>query len=214
MVPEHATVRETYLSRPPSPTASLVPALTLAAVTIVSALEWRGVLGADAGLAAIPRAVIDGQELWRLYTALFVHADLPHLVGNALPLAVFSYLLFSSFGAAVYPLGTVLLAGITNLIVLFTYAPDVRLVGASGAVYLMAGFWLVSYLGIERRYLPGVRLVRCLGFALVVLLPTTLEPNVSYRTHAVGFAVGAVAGALHFLLRRDEFRAAEIVDFD
>jgi hypothetical protein len=76
----------------------------------------------------------------------------------------------------------------------------------------MAGFWLVMYVLIERRLPIRKRLLRSVGVGLVVLMPAALQPFVSYRTHAIGFAVG-VAGALtYFLARKEAIRSAEVVE--
>ena len=97
-----------------------------------------------------------------------------------------------------------------NLLTLWTYPPDVRLVGASGVVYLMAGFWLSSYVLIDRRFSVGRRVFRSVGFTLIVLFPTSFEAQVSYRAHAIGFAVGAAYGAFHFWRKRLIFRVVEV----
>jgi len=57
-------------------------------------------------------------------------------------------------------------------------------------------------------------LLRAMGFAAIVLLPTAIEPRVSYRAHAIGFALGAAAGTLFFGLRHRRLRAAEQVHWE
>jgi membrane associated rhomboid family serine protease len=63
-------------------------------------------------------------------------------------------------------------------------------------VYFMAALWLLLFLR-HADYLSGThRLMRALAFSLVVLVPTQFEPQVSYRTHAIGFALGLFFGWL------------------
>ena len=75
----------------------------------------------------------------------------------------------------------------------------------------MAAFWLALYMGIERRLTPLRRVVNSVAFTLMLLTPETFEPRVSYRTHAIGYGVGLMAGAFYFTLNRARFRAAEVV---
>jgi hypothetical protein len=49
---------------------------------------------------------------------------------------------------------------------------------------------------------------------LIVLMPTALQPFVSYRTHAIGFTIGLVAGILGFLARKSAIRKAEVIELD
>ena len=97
---------------------------------------------------------------------------------------------------------------------LSTYAPGTRLLGASGVVYLMAGFWLTSYLFIERRLSMGKRLLRASGFGLIVLVPTVWDPSVSYRTHAIGFGAGILFAVVYYVKMGKELRKAERVEWD
>jgi membrane associated rhomboid family serine protease len=78
----------------------------------------------------------------------------------------------------------------------------------------MAAFWLTLYLLVERRTSLRDRIVRAIGFGLIVLVPTAVEPQVSYRTHALGFAAGIALGLAYFVKRKDELRAAERVELD
>jgi rhomboid protease GluP len=108
----------------------------------------------------------------------------------------------------------VILGAVAMGLTLQTYPPDVALLGASGLVYVLAAFWLSSFVLIERRLSPMARLLRATGFALLTLLPTSFDPHVSYRAHAIGFTLGLVWGLGHFGARRDEIRREEIVELD
>ncbi|MGE0616100.1 MAG: rhomboid family intramembrane serine protease [Bacteriovoracia bacterium] len=168
--------------------------------------DWGGLAGL---WSAIPERVLQHGELWRILTAAFVHSDLSHLLSNALGLGVLSFLTFGYYGFRVTPLLTLGLAAAANLIVMFTYSPQVRLVGASGWVYTLAGFWLVQFICLQRQYtLPG-RWMRAVAVALATMGPSTYEPGVSYRTHVVGFFLGAVVSWFYFRIHRERLRSAE-----
>lgn len=147
-------------------------------------------------------------------TAVAVHTDIAHFFSNAIFLALFSYLLFGYFGFWVFPVLGLALAGLTNYLSLLTYPAEVSLVGASGLVYWMAGFWLSMYLLVDRSLGLGKRVMRAVVIALLVLFPTTIQENVSYRTHAIGFGLGAVSAFVYFRRNRESIRAAEVVEME
>jgi len=139
-------------------------------------------------------SVMGRGEYWRLATALFTHVDMAHLLSNAFMFIVFGWLLKAYYGWKVFPLGVLFLGAATNLVTVYLYPPGVRLLGASGMVYAMSSLWLVLYLRYATGYYFPVRFVRVLGFILVMLIPSTFEPRVSYLSHAAGFLLGALFG--------------------
>jgi hypothetical protein len=137
-----------------------------------------------------------------------------HVVSNVVLVALFSYLLFGYFGFWVFPMLGLAMAALTNCFSLLTYPPGASLVGASGLVYWMAGFWLSMYLLVERTVAPGKRVLRAVCLALLVLLPSTFQANVSYRTHAIGLGLGVVSALVYFQRNRHSIRSAEIVELE
>ena len=171
-------------------------------------------LGLASKLAATPESVFDRKEYWRLFTSIGAHADFEHLLSNALVFGLLSYLLYGYFGVMVHPILTLGCGGAVTALSLATYPPLTILVGASGATYMMAGFWLTLYLFVERRFTPAKRLLRSLGFSVIVLMPTVVEPAVSYRTHALGFGIGLGLGLVYFHLNKKRLRGAERVELE
>ncbi len=208
----HRRVRETLLSRKPREYSLEVAALSVSTILGISLLAWKNGAALLPTLAATSDKVLEEQEYWRLLTAVAVHADLAHFFSNALFLTFFTYLLFGYFGFWVMPVLGLVMAGFTNYLSLVTYPPQVSLVGASGLVYWMAGFWLSMYLLVDRRLSLGMRALRAVVVALVVLIPTTFQANVSYRAHAIGFGLGAVSAFAYFQRHRESIRAAEVME--
>ena len=173
-------------------------------------LFHQDVWGLSEWLAATPEQVFGRHELWRAWSTIFVHADLEHLLGNIGYFAGLAFLLRGYFGWLAFPFLSLLFGGIINLLSLATYAPDVELVGASGVVYFMAAFWLALYLFSERGTRLSRRVANCVGFVFVLLLPQSYVPSVSYRTHFIGLAVGALVGGVFFALNRNWIRRAEV----
>jgi len=207
-------VRETHLSRKPARASGWIALASVGALSLVSAIYWTDFLGLTSQLAATPEMVFDRNEYWRLLTAIGTHANFQHLLSNALVFGVLSYLLYGYFGPVAYPV-LAMAGGVAVMAVsLSTYPPMTILVGASGVTYLMAGFWLTLYLFVERRFSPLKRLLRSMGFSLIVLMPTVFEPTVSYRTHLFGFGVGMVLGLGYFQFNKVSLRRAERVEVD
>jgi rhomboid protease GluP len=213
-LPRQYIVKSTLLSQKPADNSALLAIAAVLSMSLISVLCWREGAGLYGALAAVPERVLIDGEYWRLFSAMGVHADLKHLISNAVLFTFFSYLLYGYFGLLIFPILTLLLGGLVNYLSLLTYPQGIRLVGASGLVYLMAGFWLVMYVLIERRLTLKKRIMRSVGVGLVVLMPTALQPSVSYRTHAIGFAVGVAAGLVYFLAKMKAIRAAEVVVAD
>ena len=141
-------------------------------------------------------AIFKNLELWRLFTALFVHGSLLHLLSNAFMFLVFGWLLKAYFGYITFPVISFLMGIASNLATVALYRPHVQLVGASGMIYAMAALWLVFYMKYDTERRLPVRIFRAVGFVLVMLVPSTFEPQTSYLAHAMGFAAGIVTGLL------------------
>ena len=158
--------------------------------------RWGALTG---GLApgALPVSWADGERGLRLLTALFVHADWAHLLGNLVFLLIFGlpaervmgpwrFLALFFFGGALANLFAVLVIG----------APDRLIIGASGAVSAVIG----AYLALFPRARLGV--VVPLGLFLeFVRAPASLLIGVWAALQIVfayiGPAFGAVAWAAH-----------------
>ena len=134
--------------------------------------------------------VINKKEVWRLLTAIFIHADLQHLLSNAPLFLIFGWLLRDYYGILIFPAGSLIIGIAANLITVSLYDPAIRLIGASGMVYGMAAQWLVYYVRHDTNYSVGKRIFRASGFAMAMLFPTTVYHNVSYLAHAAGFFSG------------------------
>jgi rhomboid protease GluP len=200
----------TFLSARPGRTSRLA-ALSLALVcTAASAFYWDDIPFAGA-FAASRTAVFDGGQWWRLFTATFAHSDFGHLLSNSYMLVILAYFVHGHFGGGALAVAALPGAALVNLLAIASYHRDIRLVGASGLVYLLAGFWLAMYVAIERQRGVVRRLLRAAGVGLMILFPTTFEPHVSYRSHAIGFALGILFAAVYFGVYHARIRAAEEV---
>ena len=207
-------VRETLLSRKPREWSLEITVLFLSMILGISLFAWRNGAALLSTLAATSEGVLERREYWRLLTAVAVHADVMHVFSNVIFLIFFTYLLFGYFGFWVFPVLSLAMAGLTNYISLLTYPSEVSLLGASGLVYWMAGFWLSMYLLVERSVGLGKRVLRVVCLALLVLFPSTFQANVSYRSHAIGLGLGVVSALVYFQCNRESIRTAEVVELE
>lgn len=204
----------TFLSRKPSKGSREIAAAGVLVLALFSAAYWQDWGGLSQWLAASREAVFTRGQFWRLLTANLIHADAQHLIGNSLSFGVLSYLLFGYYGWRIFPLWTVVAGVGTFAISLATYPPQLTLVGASGMIYAMAGFWLSLYLFIDRRFGWINRLVRALGFFLAVFVSASTSPETSHRTHYIGLVMGLLSGSAYFLAARQKIRSRELWEID
>lgn len=207
-------IKETHLTRKPASWSHWVALASVAVLFVASVVYWSDVFGLASYLPASRESVYFHGQYWRLATSMLVHADFQHFLSNGVVLGVLAFLLYGYYGVEVYPGWTIVFGTIVTGLSLRTYPAQTSLVGASGVVYLMAGFWLTLYLLLERRVSIGKRLVRAIGFGFIVLVPTAFEPTVSYRTHLIGLLVGVGFAIAYFWKYKDELRAAERVVYE
>lgn len=207
-------IKETYLTRKPAPRSQWVALGSVAVLFVASLVYWSDFWGIASLLPASRESVYFRGEYWRLATSILIHADFQHFLANGVVFGVLAFLLYGYYGASVYPGLTLLFGTMVTGLALRTYPPQTWLVGASGVVYLMAGFWLALYLMLERRVSIGKRVVRAFGFGIIVLVPTAFEAAVSYRTHLIGFLVGIAFAIAYFAKHKERLRAAERVVYE
>lgn len=199
----------TYLSFKPPIAGSLTSATLLAGLFgLVSVLTWLHPEWSDS-LSASREQVFGHHQYWRLFTALFVHANAEHLFANVPLFLVFGSLVFGYFGFWAFPVGAMLAGALANALTIAAYPAHARLIGASGVVYFLCSFWLVMYFLIQHRLSWGGRLLRALGVATILLLPELYRPEVSYLAHAWGAALAVPIGIAFFIAQRPVIRAIE-----
>lgn len=207
-------IKATHLSRKPAPKSASVALGSVLLLFVASMFYWSDAFGAASLLPASRESVFFHGEYWRLVTSLLVHADWAHFLSNAVVLGVLAFLIYGYYGPLAYPALMFVLGALVTAISLRTYPAETWLLGASGVVYLMAGFWLTLYLLVERRVPLKKRFVRAVGFGLIVLVPTAVEPAISYRTHMIGFVVGFGFALVYFSKRKDALRASERIEYE
>ncbi len=146
-----------------------------------------------AGLGAlIPALVVLNDEYWRLFTAMFLHAGIFHLLFNMWALYIAGGYLERVVGSVRFTLLYFLSGVAGSVLVLSASPPTTATVGASGAIFGLFGA-LFAYAYLNRgRDLMAQQLVRSLGFIIVLNLVITFTiPNISWQGHVGGLVAGA-----------------------
>ncbi|MFP6641623.1 MAG: rhomboid family intramembrane serine protease [Myxococcota bacterium] len=150
----------------------------------------------DLGDASSSR-ILEGQW-WRTLTALFLHADLGHAVGNALFGAYFITAVTRSFGDGLGLLLVLLSGALGNAFNAWDQGGGHHSIGASTAVFGAIGLLVGSALiGRNRAGLRGSRLIAPLGAGLGLLAMLGVSGvRVDIWAHAYGLVAGAVMGGV------------------
>lgn len=172
-------------------------AATLLAFHLIS-VRWSGdVPWFDAGSADASK-IVRG-EIWRTVTALTLHADIAHALGNAAAAAIFLSALSSLLGAGLTSVLVLVAGAAGNLANAYLHASPHVSIGASTAVFAAVG--LLGAIGMARRRRmlarrrPGVWVPIAAALALLALLGTGGE-RVDVLAHLSGFMFGAILGGL------------------
>lgn len=183
--------------RPPAEgvNAALVWCAVLVFVQAAAVRELFGLDWWSAGHAAAGPIV--GGQWWRALTALGLHADLGHLVGNIAAGGLFGLLLAQSLGPGLAWFAIVMAGGIGNALNALIQPASHAAIGASTAVFGALG--LLAALSWRRqaplwsrgprRFVPlaaGVMLLAFLGMG---------GERTDIGAHAAGFLAGIVLGA-------------------
>jgi rhomboid protease GluP len=198
------------LSRRPQSNAWSWSVLTLVTCYFMSYLYWNFNPGIGQYLAASPAKVFHAKEYWRLFTSSFIHGDMAHFLSNSLMLTVMGYFVNYHYGSLVYPLFGFISGIFINLYVIWDFSPQSTLVGASGVVHYLWGFWFITYLFIQTNISLNRRLMKVLAVGIFVLAPTEFKANVSYLAHGVGIVLGGGTGLIYFFLNREKIRSYEV----
>jgi len=202
-------IKKNWFTRPPQPHAGDVTALVTILFYVLALTFLNNLHGAEAWMPASRVAVFQKHEWWRLWTTLLAHGDMSHLLNNSLMFIPLTYLLTAYFGVWFFPVLGILMGGLINYIVLQTLPVNATLIGMSGVVYWMGAAWFTLFMIIDRRKNLKFRFANVLFLMLMLFLPETYYPHVSYLSHFVGFVLGVLSALGLYWLHRHRFEAAE-----
>ena len=192
-------------------------------VTALSGFEVMSLKEAIGEYGMIPADIMDGERLHTLFTSMFLHGGVVHLVGNILYLHIFGDNVEYAFGRGRYIVFYLLCGIVASVahILSITTAEGwlVPAVGASGAISGVLGAYLLLYprarvlslVLVYWVYIVRIPAVFFLGFWFifqflegVLTLGLGLPSGVAYWAHIGGFVVGV---ALAPILKRRKLPA-------
>lgn len=140
---------------------------------------------------------LEDGRVWTLLTAIFVHANVIHLLGNMIFLYVFGNTLESVTNSKGKMLLAFFLGGILSFpLSIPFFPPDATFVGASAAIFtLTAVVMLLKPLRFSWLLLMPVGLVAVLYFLFNALaVYSHVQGDVAYVSHIIGFSLGLPLG--------------------
>lgn len=151
-------------------------------------------------------------NLWTLVTSMFLHADLGHILANMYSLYALGQACEPVLGRRDY-LVTYFGGGIAGslMFVLLRYGQATAVVGASGAICSLLGFYGAFLMRARRKAKddedPRRQALESawMNFLVILLINVAIVPvqgNIAWEGHLGGFIFGALFGSW-FLRRRD-----------
>lgn len=162
------------------------------------------VVGAGVGLFAL--AVPIESRPWTLVTSIYAHETIPHLLSNAVVLAIVGPVVERGTTRArfhAFFVTTGVLAGVAQVWVSALLGTRAFVLGGSGAVFALVGYLLAGNRltgGVLDRLSPSPR-VQFAAFVVLAAAVTvaTGSPGIALAAHFTGLLLGLVAGRLRLL---------------
>lgn len=174
--------------------------LTFAMIALIGVIYAAQVI--DGGRAMIEdygMLPFSSGQYYRVFTSMFLHGSVEHLLSNALGLYIFGTRVERYYGKAkflaVYFIGGIL-AGLTSSLFLTGYA-----IGASGAIFALMGA-VAAYGFKTKRSADGFDLYFLLIFAFVGFAAGGLSAGIDNTAHIAGFVYGFVIGLVQLSGKR------------
>ena len=141
-------------------------------------------------------AIVEGKQYWRLFTAMFMHFGIRHLVNNMLILFILGDNLERALGKIKYLLFYLTCGVLANVISLFweIWFPGSRMVvsaGASGAIFGVIG-GLLYVVGVNRGRLEDLNSRQLATMVLFSLYFGFTSTGVNNVAHVGGLVSGIV----------------------
>ena len=143
-------------------------------------------------------AFIKQKEYYRVFTSIFMHWDINHLVSNMIVLYYLGEVVEKHFGTVRYGF-IYLAAGVCGNLLSMIYeiyaGLQIGSVGASGAIFGVIGALLILVL-VHKGYLEQITIGRMLFMTVYSLYIGFTESNVNNAAHIGGFVSGMMMALL------------------
>jgi rhomboid protease GluP len=134
-------------------------------------------------------------QWWRVWTAITLHENVPHLAANATIGFILIGLAMARYGAGVGLLAAFLAGAAGNVAGLLVYSQPHQGLGASGMVMGALGLVTVQSFSSWRKYQFGGRFFfRAVASGVMILALIGFSPESDVVSHVGGFIAGAIFG--------------------
>jgi rhomboid protease GluP len=124
---------------------------------------------------------------WQLFTAMFIHVNIIHLLGNMFFLLIFGFRAEETFSIPEYLL-IYFLSGLAGNLLTLLLGPDIISAGASGAIFGVFGACTIYI-----RRAIGQSIITALMYAFFLFM-INIGPGVNVLAHLGGLIVGLLLG--------------------
>jgi rhomboid protease GluP len=140
--------------------------------------------------ALIPELVKHGEAVWSVFTAMFVHVGIEHILFNMITLYFIGRLLERLIGHWKFLLIYILAGLFANLVSIVFSAPNTISAGASGAIFGIIGVWLM--MAEQYRDYPFLADMgrQMLLFSILGIVTGLIGSNVNIVAHVGGLIAG------------------------
>ncbi len=139
-------------------------------------------------LVQINSNIING-EYWRLFTSMFLHADIMHILSNMIALILFGSVVENNYSKLEYLIIYFISGLIGNLFSLLLLPLNTISLGASGAIFGLIGAAFILYT------VEGEKTLIFLGlFYLAYFIVSSFAPGINLWAHLFGLLGGICFG--------------------
>ncbi len=148
-------------------------------------------------LVQINSNIING-EYWRLFTSMFLHADIMHIISNMIALIIFGAVVENNYSKLEFLLIYFISGLIGNLFSLLLLPLNTISLGASGAIFGLIGAAFILYT------VEGEKTLIFLGlFYLAYFIISSFAPGINLWAHLFGLLGGICFGYIFARKRKN-----------
>jgi membrane associated rhomboid family serine protease len=193
----------------PSRTTPYITRILIAANVVIYLLAWTsGSTQIAAKYGMTPILVLQGKQLYTVFTSMFIHGGITHLAGNMLYLYIFGDNVEDNFGHIHFLFFYILCGLVADATHIFT-TTDLMIptIGASGAISGVLGAYLALYPRAKISslvfagwiFVTKIPAILFLGFWFILqlfsgtlTLASEVSSGVAYWAHIGGFVAGLI----------------------
>ncbi len=140
--------------------------------------------------------LIQQGEYWRLFTSIFLHAGIGHIVFNSFSLILFAPALEQMLGKFKFLFAYFFTGVAANILSLFANAESMNYyLGASGAIYGLFGLYMFMVL-FEKKLIDPQSAKVITVIIVIGIIMTFIRPGIDITGHLFGFIAGIALGPI------------------